>query len=225
MPLDCIEVSTSNEVVTRTFEITASTAAALAADRHLGHRHVMEAFPPKLGEESRRQAGVLWHIDPRRRRLTVRHLVPMTAPALLGSQEYEDLLSVFDAGATVQLAVEVNCQKTPSPDVPVELRPLLKQGRAYRSRLVIVPEAERPAWAERRLRAIGVEPRDVTITPQRTVSLGRKHGSIPFVEVRCTATVTDPAKFAEALRCGVGKGKNYGLGLIRLSPTLEGAPA
>lgn len=210
--------------VTHTVPLTATVARLIDADRHAGHTHVMAAFPDGLGKSPRHAVGALWHIDTETQRLTVRHHAHAPQRDLLGATSIPDEpLPTTQAGEKLSVSVAIACQKTPPSDVPVELRPLLKAQTAYRSKLVTVPEAERRDWFIRRFAAIGfaVDPDSIEITPLRKANLGRQKGSIPFVEIYCTGTVSDESLFNTALASGIGKGKNYGLGLIRLNQSVH----
>lgn len=199
---------------------------SLDKDRQLGHAHVMSSLPPGLGPHPRSSAGVLWRIDLTDGTLVVRYpRVPAGATNLGVISELRDVVS------TGHLRVEfvMNVQKTPptriSQDLQAELRSANEaagRGKAFRSRLVIVPEADRPAWVVKRLlgsAGFAVEPTSLTISPKYTADLGpRRGGGIPYISVTATGVPVDQEKFDAALAGGIGKGKNFGLGLIQTFP-------
>ena len=199
----------------------------LADDRERGHVAVLSAFRFGLGESPRSKLSVLWHIDSRKGILTVQSDEEPERPGILGEYISGGVLEAPEAGVTVEFAVERSCQKSPRVQIPDELRAELerrgddgeKVGPAYRSKLVIVPEEERHEWALSRLNAIGLETDPVSLTTGnlRYARLGSKRRGIPYVEIRGRACVSDASRFAEGMRGGSGKGKNYGLGLIRFS--------
>jgi hypothetical protein len=120
----------------------------------------------------------------------------------------------------MQVKLFCNVQKTPPSCVPTKLHQAVKAqtGKAYRSRLVIVPEDDRSDWAVRRLERAGLHADPATVTVGRVGSalLGGRGQSIPAAELTARAIVRDPALLAEAIGNGIGRGKNYGLGLLRL---------
>lgn len=120
-----------------------------------------------------------------------------------------------------RIEVDFNCQRTPPSDVPVELRSILKQnGRCYRSRKVIVPEADRPEWCARRLGRHGfaIDPESLQLSRVAIADLGRRGGGIPYITVTATGTVVDTEAWNNALRDGIGAGRSFGLGLILATP-------
>lgn len=195
-------------------------------DRQLGHAHVMSSLPPGLGPQPRRSAGVLWHVDQAAEVLIVRYpRLPSGATNLGVITEVREVLN----RGHLRIEVAMNIQKTPPtripPGVQAELRAANEaagRGKAFRSRLVIVPEDERPVWIIKRLlRTAGfaVDPASLTISRTYTANLGpRRGGAIPYVEVTATGVPVEQEKFDAALAQGIGKGKNFGLGLIKTFP-------
>lgn len=196
---------------------------ALTENRERAHSHVMSAFERTVDTESpRSQLGILWHLDSAAALLTVQSSRPALRAGLLGDVQSTSRVSAPSKGAKVHVRLFCNIQKTPPSRVPLELRQLVRAqtGKAYRSRLVIVPEEERLHWAVRRLERAGLlaDPATVTVGRVGPAQLGGRGQSIPAAELTARATVHDPALLAEAIGNGVGKGKNYGLGLLRLDP-------
>lgn len=200
---------------------------ALTENRERAHSHVMSAFQRAVSDESpRSELGVLWHVDSDARLLAVQSKVPALRPGLLGDVRRASEVSAPPMGAEVRVRLFCNVQKTPPSHVPPELHRVVKaqtgkaSGKAYRSRLVIVPEKERLDWAVRRLERAGLLADLATVTIGRVgpARLGGRGQSIPAAELTARATVHDSALLAEAIGNGIGKGKNYGLGLLRLDP-------
>lgn len=196
---------------------------ALAENRERAHSHVMSAFQRAVNDESpRSELGILWHLDPVAALLTVQSKVRVMHPGLLGEVRSTCEVSSPVEGEQVHVKLFCNVQKTPPSSVPPELHRVVRAqtGKAYRSRLVIVPEEERPGWAVRRLERAGLLTDQVAVTVGHVgpARLGGRGQSIPAAELTARAAVHDPALLAEALGNGVGKGKNYGLGLLRLNP-------
>ncbi|GAA2094530.1 type I-E CRISPR-associated protein Cas6/Cse3/CasE [Brevibacterium salitolerans] len=204
----------------------------LVKDRKRGHVHVMSAFPWVNDDAPRAAMSILWHIDARRRLLTVQSSRAPTAPALLGDRQSVEDMKDPAAGNELELQVLIACQKTPPSQVPESLRAQLKErpeghtpgtpmppgkGRAYRSRLVVVPEKERLTWLARTFERNGLRVAEeaLDVSPLLHANLGRRGRGIPAVEVTARGTVVDVPAFTRALRTGIGKGRTYGLGLLR----------
>lgn len=204
----------------------------LVHDRNHGHVHVMSAFPRVPGDTPRSSMGILWYIDEHRRILTVQSETPPTQPGLLGDIQSVDDVVLPATGDELEIRVLIACQKTPLSQVPPSLRTQLKarldgeahgaprapgQGRAYRSRSVIVPEAERAAWVSHVFARNGlwVEEKTLEVSSLHHADLGRPGRGIPAVEVITRAIVEQVPEFTHALQSGVGKGRTYGLGLLR----------
>lgn len=195
----------------------------LVEDRQRAHSHIMSAFQRAVSDESpRSELGVLWYIDPAAAILTVQSRVPALHAGLLGDVRDASKVPAPCEGAQVRVRLFCNIQKTPPSRVPPELGRLVREqtGKAFRSRLVIVPEEERLDWAVHRLERAGLRPDPTTVTVGRVGSarLGRRDHNIPAAELTAHATVDDATLLTKAIGNGVGKGKNYGLGLLRLDP-------
>ncbi|MGV1006260.1 MAG: type I-E CRISPR-associated protein Cas6/Cse3/CasE [Candidatus Nanopelagicales bacterium] len=195
----------------------------LVENRERAHSHVMSAFPRAVNDESpRSELGILWHLDHAAAVLTVQSRTPALYPGLLGDVGNVSTVLTPSEEARVHVRLFCNVQKTPPSYVPPELGRVVRErtGKAYRSRLVIVPEEERLDWAVRRLERSGLRADPATVTVGRVSSarLGRRDHNIPAAELVARATVYDATLLAKAIGNGVGKGKNYGLGLLRLDP-------
>lgn len=206
------------------FELPESVALRMDRDRQFGHRAVMSLFPDGLGSAPRAEAGALWHMDFRGKRLTVQHQIPMLDEPAVGVPTKLEPPVTWEVGERVAFALDVECTYTPSPDIPMELRPLLKATGSYRSRREIVPEDHRPDWLVAMLgrRGFSVELGGVQIDPLGRVSLGRRGGLVPYVSCRVEAMVADPAAARAAVVAGIGRAKNFGLGMARMqTPSQE----
>lgn len=192
---------------------------AIDRNRDRGHVHALSAFPRGLGSSPRAAAGVLWHLDTRRDELVVQSSMPIERPEILGAVIESTAVASPVLGQAVTVKVSIACLKTPPSDVPVELRADLQKGKCYRSRPVVVPEAERAAWALRRLTGIGLEvvAESLTLSTLHHASLGGARRGIPYVDLSVEARVSDPAAFDDAMLRGIGKGRSYGLALLRVT--------
>ena len=198
----------------------ASYASVLAKDAQRGHGLVMSALPQGLGARPREAARCLWLWDDSRRELVVQTSVALEVAAL-GRLRSSHIVTAPRVGALTKFTVPLACQKTPPAAVPLELRSHLKaSGPSYRSRLVTVPEDERPAWFARRMQRHGlhVDLTSLRLSGLSVVELGARGGRFPAVTFEGEGIVADPAAFSAALVSGVGKGKNFGLGLVRIDP-------
>ena len=191
-------------------------------DRQTGHSVVMKALPAGLTAPARESADCLWHVDPEHGTLRIHASTDVRRDAF-GELVEESTVPDVEADQPWAVALAISCQYTPPSAVPEELRPILKQTGCYRSRLVTVPVDQRGAWLTRRLALHGfdVDRASLTISELHKADLGRRGGVIPYVDVTASGTVRDPELFARALLKGVGKGKNFGLGLIRLAANEE----
>lgn len=198
--------------------LSPAVRSAILNNADFGHQHVLAAFPRAHSGSPRSEFEVLWALNSSEKLLVVQSAVAPTTPEVLGEVLDAGEVSSPSTGAALEVTVSIAPQKTPTANVPPELRqPVKSAGGAYRSRLVMVPEAERPAWFTQRMARIGfrVDAESIRMSPQSRVSLGSRGRSIPAVTIRATGTVADSEAFTTAVRSGIGKGRNYGLGLIR----------
>lgn len=215
-----------------TYLVSPPTRDLLIRDRNRGHVHVMSAFPRVTDDAPRASMEILWHIDARHGVLTVQSKIPPTQPGLLGDCQSVEELSTPTAGDELGVQVLIACQKTPPSQVPASLRAQLKartdgkapgtprlpgEGRAYRSRTIVVPEDERLTWLSRVFARSGLRVAEeaLDVSPLLHANLGSRGRGIPAVEITARATVEQVPEFTHALHLGVGKGRSYGLGLLR----------
>lgn len=195
--------------------------AARLHDRTTGHRAILAAHPDNsLGPSPRAAAQCLWRFEEGDGRLIVQS-ASAVRPEILGALIAQDLVRFPGAGERLTLTVAIACQKSPRVVIPKELQQALKAdgGKCYRSRLVEVPEPERKAWVLKRLETRGFQADvdSLRLSPMRYADLGRRGGRIPYVEVSGAGVVGDAALLATAMREGIGKGRNFGLGLLLLA--------
>lgn len=205
-----------------TFAVPPELTRLIVEDRTRGHRHTLSAFPDDIGAEARSKLSLLWHLDEATHLLSVRSSTPPVNESRLGTITSSTQVAPPSTGDHLRLDVALSCIKTPPAAVPPELRAALKadtptgKGRAYRSRPVIVPEPERDTWARARLAKAGFDVHSITIGKLAYASLGSRDRGIPYVEITAEASAADGATSTKSLVGGLGRGKNYGLGLIRL---------
>ncbi|GAA5056274.1 CRISPR system Cascade subunit CasE [Thermocatellispora tengchongensis] len=188
------------------------------------HRTLMRLFPSNLGEEARREAGLLFRYERRDRehvvllqsalRPTLDRLPDQYGEAL--TKSLAPLLDRLHKGTVVQYTITANATRrrsglSPDGKPAGTLRPL--HG----------PEAEE--WWRRRAETAGlaVHTADSVSLPDavgdRRDRAGKEH-RILHARTRFdgTATITDAALLVEHLRTGIGRGKSYGCGLLSVHP-------
>lgn len=188
----------------------------LLADRQAAHSVIMSSLPSKLGNEPRAAAKCLWAL-PEENTLLVQTTLPFRADNF--GTPTTTVRDPLQTGDRITAALDIACLFTPPADVPPEIRADLKAatGKAYRSRQLIVPEDRRRDWFIGRLLRIGfdVDPASLLLSTVSHADLGRRGGRIPYLTARFAAVIVDADAANDAIREGVGKGKNFGLGLIR----------
>lgn len=198
--------------------LTPDVCREILKNRSIGHVLVMSAFRIGVGPEPRASLGVLWHLDSSQRVLKVQSKERPERPELWGEQLSAGTTEIPPIGSTFSLSLSTNPQKTPPSQIPSELRETMKNGKAYRSKMIIVPQAELTKWAQNRLRRMGFipEPEGLALGPIQRAYLGPGK-SLPQIDLNAQGRISDASDFSAAVFEGTGKGKNYGLGLIRIT--------
>jgi hypothetical protein len=215
-------------------QISSAVRDSLIQNRDWGHKYVLNAYPSGVGPNPRATLGVLWYMDESSNTLLVQSAEAPSDPELLGKVISISEVLVPKEGERGTIRILTNCQKTPPSKVPAEARLAIldarhdedmaggarSNGKCYRSKPVVVPEEDRMDWAIGKLARIGFEtdPENLTISNLITAHIDRRSKKIPAVSITARGTVRDAASFAQHVLDGLGKGKNYGLGLIRWSP-------
>ncbi|MDF5820705.1 type I-E CRISPR-associated protein Cas6/Cse3/CasE [Corynebacterium felinum] len=170
-------------------------------------------------ESPRSDAELLWHFDITSRVLTVRHHEKATFTKPKGTTELASQQFTAPTGA---LSAHVLVARQYSPSVPrnLELEEFMKsQGFAIkrpRSRLTPVPVSNLENWARQVFQRQGLTITDLSVTQTDSIYLSRirKKESIPTASIVLTAEGENNT-LSTLLRTGIGRGRNYGLGLIR----------
>lgn len=187
----------------------------LASKRDWAHHRIMSLFEGGLGDRPRAHAGILWHINDSHDELTIQSMIAPSNLTALGSSIEPAVIPLAKNAQILKLQVSVEATKMPVSDVPVELRAELKKSGSYRSKRVPVPESERTSWFERRMGAAGAQlQNDLELSELKYVTFHSKPGRIPYFDAKTTITITDAEEFNKKLLQGLGRGKNYGLGLV-----------
>ncbi|HLS02366.1 MAG TPA: type I-E CRISPR-associated protein Cas6/Cse3/CasE, partial [Beutenbergiaceae bacterium] len=78
-----------------------------------------------------------------------------------------------------------------------------------------VPTAEIPQWAETKLARHGVGVHTVDVLAEGRVRLARQRDAHPIVVLFVRGEVIDEGAYRDALQRGIGKGKAFGIGMVR----------
>ncbi|GAA1748922.1 type I-E CRISPR-associated protein Cas6/Cse3/CasE [Streptomonospora arabica] len=182
------------------------------------HRRLMGLLPREdLGDSPRQAAGLLFRVDESRSGTAVlvqsaRKLDESRMPYDYGQIEHRELSPLLEALTTGQ-AVRYRIVASPTRRI----------GRSAKNgtKEVTTPlrGAEAEAWWHSRARDHGIEPRSLVAHDRHDAfdrSRGRRirHAAVLF---QGAAVVTDPAAAREAVRCGIGRGKSHGCGLLSLA--------
>ena len=181
------------------------------------HHTVMKLFPDGIGNQARRQAGVLFRLD---ETATGWHLLVQARiepdPARLpeGYRSFElrklqPLLDVLRPGMTVHYRLAGNASKRRAD-----------AGDRKRGPVVPLNGAEIDNWWTRRAQAAGL-----TVIAGRSETLDSVSGESRTGKVRHAITrfdgvavVTDADAVREAIVTGIGRGKAFGCGMLSLAP-------
>ncbi|MBV7281807.1 type I-E CRISPR-associated protein Cas6/Cse3/CasE [Corynebacterium sp. TAE3-ERU30] len=178
------------------------------------HRIVMSGFADGQLDEAmpRSDARCLFAVSGNN--LIVRHR-PDLNHQIPGLSAERSALQATDPEQRYHLEVTVNAlvARSQRGSLPPEVR----QQHSPRGRRVPVPPDELPEWALDLLNRRNLEPDDLTVGERFNVrrTAGRT-GIIPAVTI--TATVRGGAELDDVLSHGLGRGLNYGLGLVHVRP-------
>lgn len=188
---------------------------AIDNDRSIGHRLVMSLLPDNCLDKKapRSQAGILWKIY--EDGLFIRS--KMDIPGRPGLIELEDTLlsNNFDENFSGVIDVTMSRVQRESLAIPQEL---IDAGyKPKKARTIPVPEDYFMTYAERKLDGFSLN--DVEFSDVGRIVVGRGAGkySIPSFRVKAQVTINDFEKAYNIVYNGVGKGKNFGLGLVTLN--------
>jgi CRISPR system Cascade subunit CasE len=177
------------------------------------HQRVMTLVPDGLGDQPRRQAGVLYRIEetPRGARILVQSQVQpdlRRLPTGYGSAQIRDLdplLRWLRPGVFVRYRLTANT--------------CLRKSRS--TKVVPLRGADADEWWITRAPAAGLDLQSlISKSPGDAVG-----GDDPKATVRHALTqfdgvaaVTDPAVLGTAITTGIGRGKSHGCGLLSIAP-------
>jgi CRISPR system Cascade subunit CasE len=183
------------------------------------HKRVMMLVPDDLGDQARRQAGVLYRIDesPRGPRMLIQtQMHPQLArlPAGYGqaeSRELDPMLKWLLTGALVRYRITANTCKR----------------KSHSTKVVALRGTAADDWWKERASRSGLQlqsliPHSVDDAVGGDRRSGVRHAVTRFDGV---ALVTDPAALRQAVLSGIGRGKSHGCGLLSLAPLRAGTTA
>ncbi|MGW7521144.1 type I-E CRISPR-associated protein Cas6/Cse3/CasE [Streptomyces sp. NPDC054796] len=193
------------------------------------HKTVMTLAPDALGDQPRRQAGLLFRLE-HATPTTPLHLLVQShqppdltrLPPTYGTSETRDLAPMFQA---LTARRRVRYRITANPCVRRKI-PATDPLAAAATRYTAVPLQgdDALAWWQRKATLAGLALEAATLTPhpasRHPITSEKTPGTFRYALTRFdgTATVTDPDALRHALLAGVGRGKSYGAGLLSLAP-------
>jgi CRISPR system Cascade subunit CasE len=183
------------------------------------HKRVMMLVPDGLGDQARRQAGVLYRIDESQhatRILIQTQMQPQLTRLPAGyaqvqTRELDPLLKWLATGALVRYRITANTCKRKSHSTQVV---------ALRGIAADEWWTEHAARNGLMLQSLLPHPLDDAVGGDR--SSGVRHAMTRFDGI---ASVTDPDALRQAILAGVGRGKSHGCGLLSVAPVRGSAVA
>jgi CRISPR system Cascade subunit CasE len=176
------------------------------------HKRVMMLVPDDLGDEARRQAGVLYRIDesPRGPRVLIQtQMHPQLArlPAGYGqaeSRELDPMLKWLSTGALIRYRITANaCRR-----------------KSHSTKVVALRGTAADDWWKERASRSGLQLQSLIPHPLDDAVGGDRRSGVRHAVTRFdgVALVTDPVALRQALLSGIGRGKSHGCGLLSLAP-------
>ena len=183
------------------------------------HKRVMMLVPDDLGDQARRQAGVLYRIDesPRGPRILIQtqtHPQLARLPAGYGqaeSRELDPMLKWLSTGALVRYRITANTCKR----------------KSHSTKAVALRGTAADDWWKERASRSGLQVQSLIPHPLDDAVGGDRRSGVRHAVTRFDgiALVTDPAALRQAILSGVGRGKSHGCGLLSLAPLRAGTTA
>ena len=212
---------------------SADHAGQLHRDREHAHTAILSLWHHRASS-ARAAVGALWTVTHADMLTNTGHVLVRSTVPPERTPHWAHTLTTTDrsdytptTGEPLQLTLELETGRSPHIPVPRELEHALKQGAngtprqpghglAFRSRRETVPYDELPTWATAKLARHGINTHTVSVLRTGTIHLPRHHNTIhPIATLTISGTITDPETYHHALHKGLGKGKAFGLGLLR----------
>lgn len=184
------------------------------------HRRVMMLVPDDLGDQARRQAGVLYRIDESARG-QLRILIQTQMHPQLGrlpagyrhaqTRELDPLLKWLSTGAAVRYRITANTCKRKSHSTKV---------------VALRGTAADEWWIERASRS-GLQVQSLIPHPLDDAVGGDRRSGVRHAITRFdgVALITDPTALRQAVLSGIGRGRSHGCGLLSIAPLRAGTVA
>lgn len=197
----------------RRYTVKPHDPSSIRDDRSIGHRLVFSKIPTSdlIDGSPRRDASVLWSID------------DSGVMMIQSSQELEqyddrhDTRTLYPDGTRVSLTVDMATLYNPKIHVPDEL---WEQGYRVKQsgRKIKVPPEMIDEWFIAKMNRAGLDVESYSHSGYGYINTGRGKGSFttPHVIFNAACTVTDSDALEQAIRNGVGRAKNYGLGMMNV---------
>lgn len=189
-------------------------------DRVNLHKTLMRLLAAPDGPTPRKSGGLLFRLeaglDPVLLVQTAHtpHLAGL--PRGYGTTDTRDLTPMLSA-LTLNLTVRYRITAAATASRPGALCP--DTGRRSRGTPVLLHGHDAVQWWQRKAAQAGLQlTGPVNAAPQPFASPNRPAPFFKLTQFDGTATITDPDALNAALRCGIGKGKSYGAGLLTLMP-------
>ncbi|NEA68916.1 type I-E CRISPR-associated protein Cas6/Cse3/CasE [Streptomyces sp. SID12488] len=197
-------------------------ARADLANRPGMHKTLMRLLAHPTGSTPRKTGGLLFRLEPGLDPV----LLVQTAdtpdltglPGGYGTTDTRDLTSMLTA-LTSGLPVRYRITAAPTAYRSTGAPPDPLTGRRPRGKITSLQGQDAQAWWQRHATTAGLHLAGPTETLRSPFpSPERPAPFYKLTQFDGTATITDPALLAAALREGIGKGKAYGAGLLTLAP-------
>ena len=189
-------------------------AERIAKDHGAGHRLLMALLPDGvLDHQSPRQsAHLLWTMaKPTEMLVSSRIPLRQTADISVADAEHAEP----QAGKRYLLQTTVETTYTPATWVPEEIWNLSNRPAIHGKR-VPVPNEKLEQWVVEKLERAGFAV--ASIDAARSYRMPVRKRTVPVADIAAEVTVVDPELALKAYREGFGRSKNFGCGLLRLSP-------
>ena len=196
-----------------TLDRPAHTIRQLSDNRSDGHRALMSILPDNVLSEGspRSDAALLWRVDADT--LTFHSLVPPTHGATL----IGDVPPIGD-GDAVSCTIDIATVTRRTVPIPQEM-----WDAGYRPTKKVesqIADGDIDGWVHRTLTKHGFDVQSIDISPVAYAHLGHRRGNhrVPYVTVKFAATVSNADEARHAMIHGIGKAKNFGLGMLITNP-------
>lgn len=195
----------------RRYTVKPHDPSGIRDDRSVGHRFVFsQLVSDDLNSVSpRRDSNALWNID---------ESGVMTIQSSQKLESYEDYLDTrvsYHDGTKVNITVDIAVLYNPKIHVPDELWEQgfrVKQG----GRKTKVPSEMIDQWFIAKMTHVGLDVGSYSRGDYGYINTGKGKGSFttPHMTFNAECTVIDGDALEQAIRNGVGRAKNYGLGMM-----------